>query len=279
MIVQNVNLISSQSVSDGLVVDSRGTPIGRSASTRSTSGAVTVCLWFSAILRTTLRAIGATLEGDGAVTRHVYETAIIEDDKEITVDGDDNNTCCHGETIWHAHEGFEPDSTANFVDEFKRLAEFMGWDKDEQKHQRPEYVDAEFAKFYGAYGQTLDDWQTMCRRCKVEPIPPTIDECVSVSGHSCIPRAFTLLIHPQALKNVLVNIVNLIDNGRNGEPIHVFKLKRAFIDYTWPGRTYPLNRAISNPLMATLLRPVSRRWYSREADKEFKEYAMGQTFS
>lgn len=186
-------------------------------------------------------------------------------------------TPAHGETIWHTHKGFKPDATADFVNEFKRLAGFMGWGKQEQKEQRPEYIDADFSRFYGAFGQTLDDWQTLCRHCKVTPVPPTIDECVSVSGHNWISFAFTLLIHPQALKNVLVNIVNLIDNGRNGEPVHVFKLKRTFIDYTWPDRVYPLNCAISNPLMAVLLRPVSHRWYSREADKEFKEYATGHT--
>jgi hypothetical protein len=98
-----------------------------------------------------------------------------------------------------------------------------------------------------------------------------------VSDHSWISRAFTLLIHTRALKNVLVNIVNLIDNGHNGEPVHVSKLERTFIDYTWLGRPYPLNRAISNPLMAVLLRPVGHRWYSRKAHKEFKEYATGRT--
>lgn len=41
---RNASSISWQSVSDGLVVRSHGTRIGRGVSTRSTSGAVTVCL-------------------------------------------------------------------------------------------------------------------------------------------------------------------------------------------------------------------------------------------
>ena len=75
-----------------------------------------------------------------------------------------------------------------------------------------------------------------------------------------------------------VNIVNLVDSRRNGEGIVIFPTKRQFIDYTWPERTYPLGRAKNNSLMAALLRPVSTKKYSMEADREMEEYkAKGYT--
>lgn len=72
-----------------------------------------------------------------------------------------------------------------------------------------------------------------------------------------------------------MNIVNVVNNRRTGEHILHFPTKRHFIDYTWPDRTYPLNRAKADTLMASLLRPVSQTKYNELADKEYAEYLAG----
>jgi hypothetical protein len=85
-----------------------------------------------------------------------------------------------------------------------------------------------------------------------------------------------LLTLLKALRGVLVNIVNLVNNRRSGEPVLIFPTKRQFLDYTCPDRTYPLNKAVENALMITLLRPVNSARWSKKADEEFAEFVEGR---
>ncbi|KAF1920996.1 hypothetical protein BDU57DRAFT_407890, partial [Ampelomyces quisqualis] len=125
---------------------------------------------------------------------------------------------------WSRHKGFFPDPKADFVNEFERLADHLGWNAAERQRYPPEYIEAEFDRYYGLVSKSLRNWHNLCRICLVEPLPHYIDDCVRVS---C----------------VLVNIVNLPNNRRTGKPAHVFATKRHFIDYTYPNRRYPAEGA------------------------------------
>lgn len=80
----------------------------------------------------------------------------------------------------------------------------------------------------------------------------------------------------QALNGVLVNIVNLVNNRRTGEPVLIFPTKRQFLDYTYPDNTYPRIKAVHNALMKTLLRPVASEKWEKTADAEFEEFVEGR---
>lgn len=61
----------------------------------------------------------------------------------------------------------------------------------------------------------------------------------------------------QALQSVLVNIFDLIDAYRTGDPVHVFNDWKALWAYTKAGKFYDLERAMSNELLKALLRDES----------------------
>jgi hypothetical protein len=76
--------------------------------------------------------------------------------------------------------GFTPDPEADYDDEFNRLAEHQGWTVDEQKKKRPEFIEAEFASYYGVNSKSLRNWRKLCRVCCIERIPHNIDDCKEV---------------------------------------------------------------------------------------------------
>ncbi|KAH7400818.1 hypothetical protein DE146DRAFT_755265 [Phaeosphaeria sp. MPI-PUGE-AT-0046c] len=168
---------------------------------------------------------------------------------------DGSNFLSH--TLWTHYDGFIPDPDADFLDEFERLANFMGWDTNERKEYRPKFLEAEFESYYGNNSKSLRNWRKLCRVCLIEPVPNSIEDCTT------------------ALKDILVNIVNVVDSRRTGEPIHRFATKRDFIDYTLPHRTYPLDAAKADTLMSCLLKPVKSEKYNALADKEYQEYMTG----
>jgi hypothetical protein len=182
------------------------------------------------------------------------------------------------DTIWTHFKGFVPNPKAEFTTEFTRLADHQHWDEKERKRRRPAFIEAEFGSYYGRDPKSLANWQELCRVCKVRWVPEEIHNCQEVcldpllSSH----KDEVKLTIVQALRGVLVNIVNLVNSRRTGEGVIIFPTKRQFIDYTFPDRMYPLNKALGDTLMTALLRPVRQKKYSEQADRELREYKAQQ---
>jgi hypothetical protein len=86
----------------------------------------------------------------------------------------------HSHPIWTQYDGFVPNPTADLVDEFERLANYMEWDVDERKDLRPKFVEAEFASYYGSDSESLENWHNLCCVVGIKPAPASIKDCVTV---------------------------------------------------------------------------------------------------
>lgn len=97
-----------------------------------------------------------------------------------TLDDDTDGSAWFSHTIWTQYDGFIPDPDADFLDEYERLADHMGWDTDERKEYRPEFLGAEFESYYGNNSKCLRNWLKLCRVCLIEPVPRSIEDCTTV---------------------------------------------------------------------------------------------------
>jgi hypothetical protein len=76
--------------------------------------------------------------------------------------------------IWYQFEGFIPNPTSRFNNEFWRLS------KQERRKFRIEIFDADWEAHIGSELGNLAHWQEFCRLCSVVPIPNSIPECMEV---------------------------------------------------------------------------------------------------
>ncbi|EON67896.1 hypothetical protein W97_07393 [Coniosporium apollinis CBS 100218] len=118
---------------------------------------------------------------------------------------------------------FVPDPTDSLASEFKRLAIHKKW-----------------AINSAEYPTKLENFQRLCVEVGIDPPPPSITQC------------------KKALKGVLVNLVNLVDSRRTGEPIKQFDTFKEFRRYTFNGRVFPKNEAKEDTFLKVLLRGFRR---------------------
>lgn len=117
--------------------------------------------------------------GDGTYA-HVYAQNTTLTETGATLHDETDGVIELSHTIWTQYDGFVPDPTADLVDEFERLADFMKWDHDERKHLRPKFVEAEFASYYGSDSKSLENWRNLCRVVGIKPAPASIEGCATV---------------------------------------------------------------------------------------------------
>jgi len=89
---------------------------------------------------------------------------------------------------------YNPDGSA--TDEFYRLCDLCGWDKEDQQKQvaKQGFQDALIMQFNDSYGTDVDDltkWQALCAKLGMDPVPENLNACREVRK---IPR-------PRLLKN------------------------------------------------------------------------------
>jgi hypothetical protein len=82
--------------------------------------------------------------------------------------------------IWYQFEGFIPNPTSRFNNEFWRLSKHMRWEDEERRKFRIEIFDADWEAHIGSELGNLAHWQEFCRLCSVVPIPNSIPECMEV---------------------------------------------------------------------------------------------------
>ncbi|KAJ9649046.1 hypothetical protein H2199_000959 [Coniosporium tulheliwenetii] len=133
---------------------------------------------------------------------------------------------------------FVPDPTDSLASEFKRLAIHKKWATDSDKYhhnRRLAYAD-QFGQYFGTDATKLENFQRLCVEVGIDPPPLSITQC------------------KKALKGVLVNLVNLVDSRRTGEPIKQFDTFKEFRRYTFNGRVFPKDEAKEDTFLKVLLR-------------------------
>ncbi|KAI4692921.1 uncharacterized protein J4E88_001291 [Alternaria novae-zelandiae] len=140
--------------------------------------------------------------------------------------------------IWYQFEGFFPDHTASFNNEFWRFCKHMRWSREERREARIEIFDADWEAHMGSDLGSLARWQDFCRLCSLDIIPDSIPGCMEV------------------LAEVLVNIYDLLDSQRTGSDVFVFQDFKEFRKYTLNGRRYPLDEAKGDTFLPIFLKEV-----------------------
>ncbi|KAL1800495.1 hypothetical protein ACET3X_000837 [Alternaria dauci] len=109
---------------------------------------------------------------------------------------------------------FVYDPTAGIRSNFERLAAQRNWVGKTAKKRWADCQAEEFGYAYGADTTKLETWQSLCREVHISDPPDSINQCKKVLGS----------------RNVLVNLVNLIDHRNIGVEVIRFENYKKFRD-------------------------------------------------
>ncbi|KAH7393795.1 hypothetical protein DE146DRAFT_721985 [Phaeosphaeria sp. MPI-PUGE-AT-0046c] len=141
-----------------------------------------------------------------------------------------------------AFANFTYDPGSGLKSNFERLATQRGWG---WKLRRKRWTVCQtncFAALYGGVAEEskLEKWQDLCREVQIADSPKSITDCKKALGR----------------RDVLVNLVNLIDHRSIGVAVIRFKNYRAFQAYTIDGCIYPRELAKEEGFIKALLRKL-----------------------
>ncbi|KAG9192030.1 hypothetical protein G6011_10764 [Alternaria panax] len=143
--------------------------------------------------------------------------------------------------IWYQFEGFTPNPTASFNNEFWRLTKHMRWTLEERREQRVMIFDADWEEDIGNEFGNLAHWQEFCSLCSIDSIPDTMLDCM------------------EALESTLVNLCDLLDSQRAGSTVVPSGNFEEFCDYIVNGHMYPIKEAREDTFLPTFLKKLNRR--------------------
>ncbi|OAK94942.1 hypothetical protein IQ06DRAFT_284892 [Phaeosphaeriaceae sp. SRC1lsM3a] len=137
---------------------------------------------------------------------------------------------------------FTYDPVSGLKSNFDRLAIQRGWGRKLKRKRWTECQTNCFAALYGGVAEEskLEKWQDLCREVHIADPPESITGCKKVLGS----------------RNVLVNLVNLIDHRSIGVAVIRFETYRAFQNYTLNGCIYPREEAKKEGFIKALLRKL-----------------------
>ncbi|KAJ6568976.1 hypothetical protein B0H19DRAFT_939456, partial [Mycena capillaripes] len=138
---------------------------------------------------------------------------------------------------WDKYPDFVHNPSAPLRQEFKLLAAQRGWKVGGTKYNREweRCGREEFAHQFGRDENRLAGWQAMCATVDVE-VPESIKKC------------------KQVLRTVWVNIFDLLDAKRTGQPVKKHPSADALRKYSKKNRKiYKLSEAKKNPFLKVLL--------------------------
>jgi hypothetical protein len=152
--------------------------------------------------------------------------------------------------------------------EFRRLCRYMDWEMDdnEQKSAWFEFQNAVARLFNGVYGTdatSLQAWQHLCRRVRIDPPPDVLEEAREVSISS--PRAqpplafpFIFLMQMQAVFNTHVNLMDLAEVELHpGREVRLWPTEARLAKYTRDtGRIVSSSSPMAGGLLKALLRYI-----------------------
>jgi hypothetical protein len=81
------------------------------------------------------------------------------------------------------YPGFKYNSAKSATDEFYRLCNFEGWDRDEKLVAKSGFQDAltmQFNNIYGTNENDLTNWQILCAKLGIDPVPESLNACRQV---------------------------------------------------------------------------------------------------
>lgn len=135
-----------------------------------------------------------------------------------------------------------PDASAGVGDEFIRLASFMVWKPEGHEYRvyRAQALREQFARHYGHDAGKLEGWQSLCEEVRISVVPNSITQC------------------KKALAKINVNLIDLIDSRRTGQPLGLFQSKALLMRYTCQGgkhkKMFPKEDSKENGFLKGLLK-------------------------
>lgn len=154
---------------------------------------------------------------------------------------------------------FTYDPVSGLKSNFDRLAIQRGWGRKLKRKRWTECQTNCFAALYGGVAEEskLEKWQDLCREVHIADPPESITGCKKVQQHDAIFEYQNSCVN-QVLgsRNVLVNLVNLIDHRSIGVAVIRFETYRAFQNYTLNGCIYPREEAKKEGFIKALLRKL-----------------------
>ncbi|KAL0955085.1 hypothetical protein HGRIS_004002 [Hohenbuehelia grisea] len=149
--------------------------------------------------------------------------------------------------------------TASITDEFYRLCDQKGWDRED-----PERADAKelfndalvqtFNTIYGTDEKDIVSWQSLCAILRIVPIPQDLEACVEV------------------VRNTHVNLVDLVDH--RGQSVHIFSTLQDLQKYTRAGKYFPKENAYAGGLLKYLLREINGEYHGSKTGQRRKGRGM-----
>ncbi|KAH0828911.1 hypothetical protein J3R83DRAFT_2330 [Lanmaoa asiatica] len=141
---------------------------------------------------------------------------------------------------------------------FKRLRKVSRWDKDSMQISaiRLGFNDALVQQFNFIYGTDSDlgAWQNLCEVIDIRPIPDNIEEC------------------QRLVWDAHVNIVDLLETARTGQPVRKFANLEELRAYTMrTGRFIYKESAYKGGLLKDLLREIINPYFGRRRNGSSKK--------
>ncbi|KAJ7615257.1 hypothetical protein DFH06DRAFT_1062785 [Mycena polygramma] len=137
---------------------------------------------------------------------------------------------------WLAYPNFVHNPTAPLGQEFKLLAAQRGWSGAQYKREWERCAREEFSHHFGRDENRLAGWQALCATVGVRKVPESIKKC------------------KQVLRHIFVNIYDLLDAKRTGQPVKKHTSANALREYSRDEeKIYPKKSAKKNPFLKVWL--------------------------
>jgi len=174
-------------------------------------------------------------------------------------DADDDahtDTPTQGGAWFQQFENFVHDPTVGIRSNFERLAAQRSWGNRLKQRRWAECQEEEFGYAYGTNTTKLEIWQRLCREVHISDPPDSITQCRQVRRVVSDAKSAANRGEVLGSRNVLVNLMNLIDHRNIGVEVIRFQNYSKFRAYTCPKRVFPLRKAKEDGFIKALLRKL-----------------------
>lgn len=156
---------------------------------------------------------------------------------------------------------FQRKSTVSLSSEFSLLAQQMKWKNGSKKYKSEwsHFLSSEFNIHYGSHATKLENWQALCIELGICHSIESISKCRKVGSSDAQPvilLCFTKLTS-QALGNIYVNLVDLVNSRRTGQKVEHFPNVTTLRKYTREtNKIFPRSAAKEDGFLKALLRVI-----------------------
>ncbi|CAL1699402.1 unnamed protein product [Somion occarium] len=180
-------------------------------------------------------------------------------------DSKSTHTRSHIDEFFRQYPAFDHQPEKAIMEEFRRMVEQLHLRDDDLEVVHPRLKSAmvlDFNDFFGTDAHDLPSWWGLCGLLEIDPIPNTVDEC------------------HKKVKQIHVNIVDLLEARRRGQEIRKFPSLAALRKYTKEeGKFFPREDAKAGGVLVGLLQHMSdpprhlnhRRWLCSQTKPDFSK--------